>query len=262
MRVYLLLSHDVVFKPMLLYQFLMRCKDNVVGVGEVKHLQRTKNIKKKSSAAGTRAFWGIKGVICLATTIIFRKITSAFPFPKYIRSRSTVKRVAQSFGVQYHLVSDVNDKEYMAFLRELNLDLILSFQHQIFRDELLALPNICCINCHPSKLPKYRGVKPIFWAMKNNEKEIGVTVHVMSKDIDKGLIIAQDVFPIAKDSTLLENYYKAYCVCPDIIIKALDQVKKGEFHSVSLNKDEEAVYYNEPSKKDIEEFRNKGLKVI
>ena len=33
------------------------------------------------------------------------------------------------------------------------------------------------INLHNSPLPKYRGVRPINWALKNGEHSHGVTIH-------------------------------------------------------------------------------------
>ncbi|MCK4534738.1 MAG: hypothetical protein KAT81_04345, partial [Syntrophobacterales bacterium] len=56
-----------------------------------------------------------------------------------------------------------------------------SMQRQIFGTNILAVPKIACINCHPAKLPKYRGFWPILLAMINGDEPIGVTVHTMTK---------------------------------------------------------------------------------
>ncbi len=40
----------------------------------------------------------------------------------------------------------------------------------------------------------YRGAKPIFWAMLDGVEEFGVTVHIMTSDIDKGYFVAQRLF--------------------------------------------------------------------
>lgn len=47
------------------------------------------------------------------------------------------------------------------------------------------------INTHPSLLPKYRGMHSIVWAMLNNEKEIGFTIHLINEDMDDGEIVNQ-----------------------------------------------------------------------
>lgn len=63
--------------------------------------------------------------------------------------------------------------------------------------EQLSFPKIGCINIHTSLLPKYRGRHPIVWAMINQEKEIGVTIHWMDEGIDTGDIIRQVIMPLS-----------------------------------------------------------------
>ena len=47
------------------------------------------------------------------------------------------------------------------------------------------------INIHNGLLPRYRGVSPINWGLKNGESKHGVTVHEITSGIDKGPIVAQ-----------------------------------------------------------------------
>ncbi len=46
-------------------------------------------------------------------------------------------------------------------------------------------------NVHLSYLPYYKSRHPIYWAMLNNEKEIGVSLHKVAAVIDQGDIISQ-----------------------------------------------------------------------
>ena len=48
-----------------------------------------------------------------------------------------------------------------------------------------------CINLHTALLPKYRGLMPTFWVLKNNEKNTGVSVFFVDEGIDSGPIIVQ-----------------------------------------------------------------------
>jgi len=52
------------------------------------------------------------------------------------------------------------------------------------------------LNLHNAPLPKYRGVRPINWALKNGEEYHGVTIHRMTPNIDNGPIYAQARFRI------------------------------------------------------------------
>ena len=47
------------------------------------------------------------------------------------------------------------------------------------------------INIHYSLLPKYRGQHSTVWAILNNEKELGLSIHLMSEYIDDGPVIYQ-----------------------------------------------------------------------
>jgi methionyl-tRNA formyltransferase len=47
------------------------------------------------------------------------------------------------------------------------------------------------LNIHNGPLPKYRGVSPINWALKNGEREHGITIHEITPGIDDGPIVAQ-----------------------------------------------------------------------
>lgn len=51
------------------------------------------------------------------------------------------------------------------------------------------------VNMHGALLPKYRGMNPTFWAIMNEEKELGITYHLVDKHMDSGDIIAQFSYP-------------------------------------------------------------------
>jgi methionyl-tRNA formyltransferase len=57
--------------------------------------------------------------------------------------------------------------------------------------EVLRVPRLGAINIHPSLLPQYRGPIPIHWAIRNGDRESGVTVHRMDETFDTGEVIAQ-----------------------------------------------------------------------
>lgn len=47
------------------------------------------------------------------------------------------------------------------------------------------------INTHPSKLPQYRGMHSVVWAMLNGESEIGFSIHLVNDEMDDGDILEQ-----------------------------------------------------------------------
>ena len=96
---------------------------------------------------------------------------------------------------------------YKDLSEALNIDLAVSiFYGKIIKEDFI---NRCgdIINLHNSPLPKYRGVRPINWALRNNEKTHGVTIHRITKGIDDGPILGQVIYPIYPDIEEVEDVY-------------------------------------------------------
>jgi methionyl-tRNA formyltransferase len=62
--------------------------------------------------------------------------------------------------------------------------------------ELLSIPRLGVVNCHPSLLPRHRGPFPIAWAIREGDAELGMTVHLMDERFDTGSILAQGSRPL------------------------------------------------------------------
>ncbi len=87
-------------------------------------------------------------------------------------------------------------------------DLALSiFCHQIFPP---AFIDRCgrILNLHNSLLPRYRGMTPINWALKNGERSHGVTLHEITPDVDAGPIVDQLHYPIDPEQDEVIDVYR------------------------------------------------------
>jgi len=103
-------------------------------------------------------------------------------------------------------VSDSVVEEVIA----INPDVIFSiYYRKILPPALIELPEIGCINIHPSLLPFYRGPIPTAWAIQNGERQFGITVHLMDSGIDTGPILIQESHDILDDETGFELYTRA-----------------------------------------------------
>jgi methionyl-tRNA formyltransferase len=71
--------------------------------------------------------------------------------------------------------------------------------------EALAVPKIGAVNGHPSLLPRWRGPSPVAWAIRNDERELGFTFHLMDEDFDTGPVLAQGSVPLADDDDSWET---------------------------------------------------------
>ena len=65
----------------------------------------------------------------------------------------------------------------------------------------LQIPSKASFNIHPSLLPKYRGAAPIPWQIINGEKETGLSIADVTKELDAGDIFYQTRIPLNDDAT-------------------------------------------------------------
>lgn len=64
------------------------------------------------------------------------------------------------------------------------------------------------LNIHNSPLPRYRGVSPINWALRNGESEHGVTIHELEAGIDTGAVVAQVRYSIYPEFDEVVDVYR------------------------------------------------------
>ncbi|MBE6940529.1 MAG: methionyl-tRNA formyltransferase [Ruminococcaceae bacterium] len=103
---------------------------------------------------------------------------------------SPVKEYALSQNLEVYQPLNMRDGTALETVRQLNPELIVVAAYgRILPEELLQLPPYGSINVHSSILPKYRGAAPINWAILNGEKETGVTIMYMAKELDAGDIL-------------------------------------------------------------------------
>ncbi len=94
------------------------------------------------------------------------------------------------------------DSEFSNSLRPNVYDLfIVASYGKIIPEEILNLAKHGTLNVHPSLLPKYRGPSPIESALLDGEKEVGISIMKLDKEMDHGPILAQTKFLIDKEAT-------------------------------------------------------------
>lgn len=64
------------------------------------------------------------------------------------------------------------------------------------------------LNLHNGPLPRYRGVSPINWALKNGESMHGVTIHEITPGVDDGPIIGQVQYSIYPATDEVRDVYE------------------------------------------------------
>jgi methionyl-tRNA formyltransferase len=88
------------------------------------------------------------------------------------------------------------------------IDLAMSvFYDRIFESDFI---DRCgrILNLHNAPLPRYRGMSPINWALKNAERSHGVTLHEVRPGIDSGPIVSQVEYSIYPDTDEVIDVYR------------------------------------------------------
>jgi len=115
--------------------------------------------------------------------------------------------------------------------RDPDIILVAGF-NLILHERVLWLPRSGCINCHPSLLPRHRGPNPYCAAILSNEKESGITFHIMTKEIDAGPILAQFPFAIESRDTAGNLLERAAQTASEHVTDVLDGFATGDLPAI------------------------------
>jgi formyltetrahydrofolate deformylase len=94
------------------------------------------------------------------------------------------------------------EQAILKLVEDTKTDLVVLARYmQILSDEMSASLSGRCINIHHSFLPGFKGAKPYHQAYERGVKLIGATAHYVTRDLDEGPIIDQDVERISHRDT-------------------------------------------------------------
>ena len=177
-----------------------------------------------------------------------------------IFNRKTVSKVLKAKAIpKIELEKSINHKSSIEIIRRFEPDLLVSVAgNQIFKSELINLAPKGCLNLHTALLPKYRGLMPSFWVLKNNEKETGVSVFFVDEGIDSGPIIVQKKVTIGNKSQQ-QLIKETKHLGMQAIIEAIAKIQSGNYQLLPNDRNE-MTYYSFPTREDVQSFRQTGKK--
>ncbi|MDJ0750982.1 MAG: formyltransferase family protein [Woeseiaceae bacterium] len=117
----------------------------------------------------------------------------------------SVDRAAALRGIPLLATRNVNDPSGVEFVAGRQPDILVSaFFNQWLGESVCAVPRLSAVNIHPSLLPDYRGVDPVFHARLRGAAQLGVSLHRISPEFDSGPLIAQTKLAVdSRDSVML-----------------------------------------------------------
>lgn len=175
-----------------------------------------------------------------------------------------LKGLCSYHNIQLNTERDVNSDKLLCRLREYDLDVIVSFSApSVFKNNLLNIPRFGCINLHCSALPAYAGVMPSFWVLYNEEKEAGVSVHMMDSKIDNGAVLAQEVVNIVNINNMFDIIKATKLRGGHMMLNILEVIhKKNTLPTPIDTSHNKESYFSWPKVQDFKNLVKKGKRLI
>lgn len=252
MRLIIVTQNDVFYLPKMLNWLLPKLKSEVTFLGVI-CLPPSPYGKKESFLSKAIKTFKIFGYI------FFMRYAFLYLLKKYILRQSAISVCDANDVDVIEVHGDINSPDNLGVIKALKPDVIVSLAgNQIFRASFLSIASICNLNVHSALLPRYRGLLPSFWVLKNGETYTGVSIFKIDLGIDTGPIVEQKMINI-EGMTQEEVILATKKVGGELILSAIEKIKAGKYQEIA-NDDELATYYSFPRKQDVREFRKLGKK--
>ena len=140
-------------------------------------------------------------------------------------TETPVKLLAKKLNLPVFQPEHLGKSADLATLIKMHADLIITAAYgQFLPSKFLQSARIAAVNVHGSLLPKYRGGAPIQYALINGDKQTGVTIMEMVKQMDAGGIYSQQAIDIQKEDNAGTLFEKLSLLGRDLLIQTLPQI--------------------------------------
>ena len=139
---------------------------------------------------------------------------------------SPVQLAAEKHGLTIHTPKTLKTPEEEAFFKGLGVDIAIVVAYGMIIPETLinASPN-GFLNIHGSLLPRWRGASPIQSAIMAGDKEIGITIMKIVKELDAGPMLLKESIPVNESDDIEEIYEKLKTIGANLIVETLKSDK-------------------------------------
>ncbi|MBJ8325690.1 methionyl-tRNA formyltransferase [Streptococcus pacificus] len=148
-----------------------------------------------------------------------------------------VKTLALTHGISVYQPEKLSGSQELDDLMALGADGIVTAAFGQFLPEKFLKSVDFAINVHASLLPKYRGGAPIHYAIMNDEKETGVTIMEMVKQMDAGAMISSAKLPITDDDNVGSLFDKLAVIGRDLLLETLPAYIAGDLIPIAQEED-------------------------
>jgi formyltetrahydrofolate deformylase len=120
--------------------------------------------------------------------------------PLIISNHPDFAPLASTYNIPYHHLpvtpetKTSQEEKILQLVEENSIDLIVLARYmQVLSPKLCEVMSGKIVNIHHSFLPSFKGARPYHQAYERGVKIVGATAHFVTRDLDEGPIIEQDV---------------------------------------------------------------------
>lgn len=167
----------------------------------------------------------------------------------------TVRR----FGIRVSRGESPNHPELVDRLTQHPPDVVFCAVDHFLEQPILNVPRIGCLNRHAGRLPDYRGVEPVFHALRNGEPSVTVTYHRMVEAIDAGEVVWERCEPVRPRDTVAGLYRRLFLHASEGFWPAVENLSLGQGRSIDIAA---GSYYRRPTGEELDQFRARGRRYV
>ena len=252
MRIAIFFSKEHVFTYNMLKELFERLRsDGHVVVGTVFLPDK---LGKDTGIKIPLAYFKIFGLKVLAK-LIFRSLLS-------MSATGSFGKLCDKYGIRKIKSNDPNSVFLINWIVDESVDIILNFVGHILKKDIVQAPKLCILNKHSSLIPAYKGILPVFWAIKNNDL-VGVSIHKVCDEIDSGEVISQRAYTssmLRPGKSVYDYYAIIFKDTPKLIsesIKLLENGARNIYEQVL-----QPSYFGLPTRHDYIDFVRGGHRFI
>lgn len=142
-------------------------------------------------------------------------------------------------------VADLNSEETAQFIKENKIKYLINCGAGIFRKKITEINDLYIINAHAGKLPDYRNMNVVEWALFNDDKVIG-TIHLIDSGIDTGQILLEEELQINTKSDYIVARESAFDQVIKLAGKAVLDFSEGNIKPKNQPKEGKRWYTMHP----------------
>ena len=106
-------------------------------------------------------------------------------------------------------IPKLNSDHTVELIQKLGIKYLVNCGAGIFRKKIIEIPGVIILNAHAGKLPNYKNMNVVEWAVCNNDNVIG-TIHQIDEGIDTGAVWYEEEINLSNKKTLLEAREHAF----------------------------------------------------